>query len=87
MLELLVEVAPELAAVSLFGLGATLLTVAGVLIERFALALVESGNVKLGAWAAFVGAMAFYFGPYLLGYHETRPRLRRLQARVSDRRG
>lgn len=78
MFEPLIEFLPQLAELLFFGVGATLLTGVGLYLERFALTLVEAGQPKLGAWVALMGVMAFYFGPYLMGYDEFRTRLRSL---------
>jgi hypothetical protein len=66
---------PELADLLFFGLGSVLLTGVGVYVEEIALATVQAGKPELGAWFAVMGAMAFYFGLYLMGYREFRTRL------------
>ena len=70
----LLELLPELLELLVFGAGSVGLSVAGLYIERVALATVESGHVKLGAWLAFMGAMAFYFA-YLMSTDKFRPKL------------
>ena len=80
----LLELLPELFELLLFGLGSVGLSVAGLYIERFALATVESGNAKLGAWIAFMGLMAFYFA-YLMSTDKFRPKLAAVRRRLADR--
>jgi hypothetical protein len=67
----------------LFGVGSVGLSVFGLYIERFALATIESGNVKLGAWMAVMGAMAFYFA-YLLSTDKFRPKLAAVRQRLAE---
>lgn len=74
---------PELLELLLFGVGSVGLSVAGLYIERFALATIESGNVKLGAWMAFMGAMAFYFA-YLMSTDKFRPKLAAVRQQLTD---
>jgi hypothetical protein len=74
---------PELLELLLFGVGSVGLSVAGLYIEQFALATIESGNVKLGAWMAFMGAMAFYFA-YLMSTDKFRPKLAAVRQQLTD---
>ena len=74
---------PELLELLLFGVGSVGLSVAGLYIERFALATIESGNVKLGAWMAFMCAMAFYFA-YLMSTDKFRPKLAAVRQQLTD---
>ena len=74
---------PELLELLLFGVGSVGLSVAGLYIEQFALATIESGNVKLGAWMAFMGAMAFYFA-YLMSTDKFRPKLAAVRRQLAD---
>ena len=75
---------PELVELLFFGLGSVLLTGVGVYVEEIALATVQAGKPELGAWFAVMGAMAFYFGPYLMGYDELRPRIAALRRKLTD---
>ena len=74
---------PELLELLLFGVGSVGLSVAGLYIEQFAFATIESGNVKLGAWMAFMGAMAFYFA-YLMSTDKFRPKLAAVRRQLAD---
>ena len=74
---------PELLELLLFGVGSVGLSVAGLYIEQFALATIESGNVNLGAWMAFMGAMAFYFA-YLMSTDKFRPKLAAVRQQLTD---
>ncbi|WP_049934934.1 hypothetical protein [Haloplanus natans] len=74
---------PELLELLLFGVGSVGLSVAGIYIEQFALATIESGNVKLGAWMGFMGAMAFYFA-YLMSTDKFRPKLAAVRRQLAD---
>ena len=65
---------PELAELALFGLGTLGLSAVGAYAERAALATIQSGQSKLGAWIAFMGAMAFFFA-YLMATDKFGPRL------------
>ena len=84
MLAELLELLPELAELTFFGLGTVGLSVAGAYAERAALATIQSGQSKLGAWMAFMGAMAFFFA-YLMATDKLRPRLSAVGARLSGR--
>jgi len=79
----LLELLPQLLELLAFGIGSVGLSVAGLYVERVALATAESGQVKLGAWMAFVGAMAFYFA-YLMGTDKFRPRLAAVRQRLAE---
>ena len=79
----LLELLPELLELLVFGVGSVGLSIFGLYIERFALATVESGHVKLGAWMAFMGAMAFYFA-YLMSTDKFRPKLAVVRRRLAE---
>jgi len=79
----LLELLPELLELLLFGFGSVGLSVAGLYIERFALATVESGHAKLGAWIAFMGFMAFYFA-YLMSTDKFQPKLAAVRRRLAE---
>ena len=81
---MLAELLPELAELAFFGVGTLGLSVAGAYIERTAFATIQSGQSKLGAWLAFMGAMAFFFA-YLMATDKLRPRLSAFGARLSGR--
>ncbi|MFB6250649.1 MAG: hypothetical protein ABEI27_03000 [Halobellus sp.] len=59
------ELAPELVEVFVFGLGSAGFSVVGAYIGQFALAMAQHGEPKLGLWAAVIGAVALYFACYL----------------------
>ena len=79
----LLELLPQLLELLAFGAGSVGLSVAGLYVERVAFATVESGHVKLGAWLAFVGAMAFYFA-YLMSTDKFQPKLAAVRQRLAD---
>lgn len=70
----LVGLLPEMLEVALFGLGGTLLSFAGTYIEQFAVHTATQGQTVLGAWAGFIGLLAFFFA-YLLITDTVLPRL------------
>lgn len=80
MPEQYLELLPELLTTLLFGVGAAVLSVVGVVLERIAPSTLSAGD-PVGAWIAFVGPMALYFGPFAMGYHDSLPRVRVLRAR------
>ena len=84
MLAELLDLLPELLELGLFGLGTVVLSVAGVYTERAAFAAVQSGQSALGAWIAFMGAMAFFFA-CLMVTDKFRPRLSAVGERLSER--
>jgi hypothetical protein len=73
----------ELLELLAFALGSVGPSVAGLYIERVALATVESGNAKLGAWLAFMGFMAFYFA-YLMRTDKFQPKLAAVRRRLAE---
>jgi len=75
MLSTLLELWPALVELFFYAAGTVVLSGLGVYLEEFALETAAGGQMALGAWLAVMGAMAFYFGLYLLGYTELRPRL------------
>jgi uncharacterized membrane protein len=77
------ELLPALLELLAFALGSVGLSVAGLYIERFALATVESGNAKLGAWLAFMGLMAFYFA-YLMSTDKFQPKLAAVRRQLAE---
>lgn len=83
MKSVVVEILPELAELLLFGFSSVGLAALGAYIEQFALATVESGQLKLGVWFAVMGAMAFYFA-YLLSTDKFSPRLSEVRHRLGE---
>jgi len=79
----LLELLPQFLELLAFGLGSVGLSVAGLYVERIALATAESGQVKLGAWMGFMGAMAFYFA-FLMGTDKFRPKLAAVRRRLAE---
>lgn len=79
----LLELLPELIEILILGLGSVGLTVAGVLIERFALFTALDGETLLGGWFALMGCMAFFFA-YLLFTDKLQPKLVSLWLAVTD---
>ena len=78
MLATLAELLPELLSILFYAVGAAGLAAAGVEMERYGLETLSAGHPLLGAWVMFMGAMAFFFGPYGMGYRNLLPRLRAL---------
>ena len=79
----LLELLPQLLELLAFAFGSVGLSVAGLYIERLALTTAESGQVKLGAWMAFMGVMAFYFA-YLMSTDKFRPKLAAVRRRLAE---
>lgn len=75
MVRITPEILIELVELLFFAVGAVVLSGVGIFLEEFALATIQGGEPLLGAWVALMGLMAFYFGPYLMGYEEFRTRL------------
>lgn len=67
----------ELLVVLGYALGAGALTGLGALAEGAGLRSLGAGDVVVGLWFAYMGAVALFVGLYLLGYRELLPRLRR----------
>ncbi|WP_224448040.1 hypothetical protein [Haloprofundus salilacus] len=84
MLESVLELLPEFFSVLFFASGAAVLSTAGVYIEQLAFETMAAGDTTLALWLAVIGLMAFYFGPYLMGFTEALPRGRRLLARLGE---
>jgi hypothetical protein len=78
------ELLPALFELLVFGISSVGLALIGAYIERFALVTVEAGQPKLAAWAAVVGAVAFYFA-YLLSTDKFGPKLSEVRRRLTDR--
>jgi hypothetical protein len=60
-------------------IGTIVLTVGGAMTEQAALHNLMTGHLVLGAWEAWMGALALVAGLYLLGYREFWSRLVRLR--------
>lgn len=84
MVKLAPELLVELLEVLFFSVATVVLSGVGVFLEEFALATVSTGEPLLGAWIGLMGLMAFYFGPYLMGYDELRPRIVALRRKLDD---
>ncbi|WP_101295213.1 hypothetical protein [Halegenticoccus soli] len=84
MQELLAELLSELVAVVLLALGTGTLTTVGLYLERLSFEAFTSGRVTFALWVAGMGALALYFGPYLMGYTELLPRIRALAAGAAE---
>ncbi|WP_129114320.1 hypothetical protein [Halegenticoccus tardaugens] len=78
MYELVAELFAELLAVGFFAVGAGALTTVGLYFERLSLEALAAGRFSFALWIGGMGALALYFGPYLMGYTELLPRLRSL---------
>jgi len=79
MFATLLELWPTLLELLFFAVGTVFLSGVGVYLEEFALETAAGGQLALAVWLAVMGAMAFYFGLYLMGYTEFRPRLHRFR--------
>ena len=84
MLATLLELWPAFLELFFFAVGTVLLSGVGLYLEEFALETAAGGQPALALWLAVMGAMAFYFGVYLLGYTEFRPRLHRLRQTLQE---
>lgn len=78
--DLLLELIAELLAPLAYALGAALLTGVGLLAELSALQSASSGELGLGLWFTYVGAVALYVGLYVLGHQRLLPLVRRAGA-------
>lgn len=67
----------ELLALLGYALAAGVLTGLGALAEGAGLRSLGAGDVVVGLWFAYMGAVALFAGMYLLGYRGLLPRLRR----------
>jgi len=56
----LLELVPELLELAFFAVSSVVLTIVGALVEQFALATAQSGDLKIGLWAAVIGTVALY---------------------------
>jgi hypothetical protein len=84
MVRIMPELVVELVEVVFFALGTAVLSGVGVYLEEFALSTALTGEPLLGAWIGLMGLMAFYFGPYLMGYDELRPRVALLRRKLKS---
>lgn len=80
MQELLAEVIADLVALVVLSASAVLFAVLGMLSEQAGLASLATGQLAVGLWFVYMGALALFVGLYLLGYQEVAPRLRSLVA-------
>ena len=83
MVRITPELLIELVELLFFAVGTVVLSGVGIFLEEFALATVLGGEPLLGAWVALMGLMAFYFGPYLMGYDQFLPRLAALRTKLT----
>jgi len=79
----LLELAPELLELAFFAASSVALTVVGALIERFALATAQSGDLKIGLWAAVIGTVALYVA-FLLATEQFPAKLAGIRAQLTD---
>jgi hypothetical protein len=84
MVRIMPELLVELIEVVFFAIGTAVLSGVGVYLEEFALSTALTGEPLLGAWIGLMGLMAFYFGPYLMGYDELRPRVALLRRKLGS---
>jgi hypothetical protein len=84
MVRIMPELVVELIEVVFFALGTTVLSGVGIYLEEFALSTARTGEPLLGAWIGLMGLMAFYFGTYLMGYDELRPRVALLRRKLKS---
>jgi hypothetical protein len=84
MVRIMPELLVELIEVVFFALGTAVLSGVGIYLEEFALSTALTGSPLLGAWIGLMGLMAFYFGPYLMGYDELRPRVALLRRKLGS---
>lgn len=84
MVRLSPELLAELVEILLFGVGTLTLSGVGLYLEEFAISTASTGEPLLGAWIGLMGLVAFYFGPYLMGYDELRPRIVAFKRKLAD---
>lgn len=75
MIALVAEMLPELLVIAFFATGAGILTTVSIYLEELGLETLATGDPLFGVGVMVVGALAFYFGPYLMGYSRLRPRV------------
>ena len=71
----IIEHLAELLDVVAYAAASLLLSAIGVGVEGMGIGNLVAGDPILGAWEAFMGAIAIYVGLYLLAYRELRPRI------------
>jgi hypothetical protein len=76
------DVLPELLDLVLYGGLSVAFSVAGVYIERFAMATLQGGDTMLGLWAVVVGLLAFVFA-YVFTTQHVLDAVATLQAHVA----
>lgn len=67
MQELFAEVGTELVPFLFRAVGAVVLALAGTFVEFNAISTLLSGDLLLGGWLLYVGALALYAGLFVLG--------------------
>jgi len=72
----------DLVELLLVAAGSVVVSGAGLVMESRAVEALFGGNLPLGAWLLFMGAVALYLGVYLLGYGRFRSRLGGLRAEL-----
>lgn len=78
MIETVVELAPELIELLIFGLISFGLSVVSLIVEQFALSSAQAGELGLGVWAGVMGAVALYFS-FRIAVDRVRPAWRKLR--------
>lgn len=67
-----------LVELTVSALGTVIFTGVGLVVEQTAVADVLRGQIAVGVWEGWMGAIALVVGIYLLGYRELWPRLQTL---------
>lgn len=79
----LLELAPELLELTFFAVSSVVLTIVGALIEQFAIATAQSGDLKIGLWAAVIGTVALYIA-FLLATDKFSAKLAVVRTELAD---
>lgn len=84
MPKLSLELLYAIGEILLLAAGTSVLSTVGIYIELLAVGELVSGDLVLGLWLGLFGGVVLYFGLYVIGFGEFRPRLRTLLTHQSE---
>lgn len=84
MTKLSLDVGSALGEILLLAVGTSLLSTLGVYIELLAIGALTTGQLAFGLWLCLLGANAFYFGLYAMGFTELFPRLQLFVTQLTE---